>query len=737
MKYPEQAENYDVDVFNENFRELDLKGEQLGRDLQAESARADSAEKANAAAIAAETERATAQEGIIDSKFTAEAAVIRALIDTAYSSANGYTDEKIAALVNGAPETLDTLKEIADALEQNEDVVGALHEAIGTKANRNEFEAHVADAGVHVSTSEKSGWNNPQFTMAETREDISSGESIPTLWGKIKKWLHDLAAVAFSGSYKDLSDQPTIGDATIKITQGGVEKGSFTTNQAGEDVVIALEEGGSADPGGITPESIGAVAKSGDKMTGALRIETGEGVYGLFVGKQGEDYIAITNEWIQSVDGANRAKDLELQHWGGKIVAGGKMCLRNGMNVNNGLGEVTPESGYKYLMLFNGYTSDGTGGEVGYRNIAASGLGLHWGWCTSEIHSSGYYKIRIGHGANENWMASFLLSVYQNYEFDLFSISGYSYLGEHWYSPKATAIDATHTSGTTIRFGYDSDGVLWIAFPAGNYTGISIDCINRAYNSDYDWVGMFELRIEETLSGTEQTQVYVQPPIKWNKAAVTAAANSIVQRDSAGYIHATRFNQSSVIEGYPANMSAIFYEDNNDGYLRKMSPARMKTMLGIDELKNSVSNGKAAVASAITAKGVSTAADASFATMAANIGNIPSGWGSIVRGFGSGKTSFTISAGRHTGRVQILLEIWAVGANAKSYKPRVSGTITLGVSDISFTWTDYGETEHVGKYSSSFVVNSPGAVSINVDGGVGTTYFQTYLLGSLVVQDQF
>lgn len=41
-----------------------------------------------------------------------------------------------------------------------------------------------------------------------------------------------------------------------------------------------------------------------------------------------------------------------------------------------------------------------------------------------------------------------------------------------------------------------------------------------------------------------------------------------------------------------------------------------------NELKKSVSDGKGTVASAITAKGVSTAADATFATMAANIRNI-------------------------------------------------------------------------------------------------------------------
>ena len=46
-----------------------------------------------------------------------------------------YVDEKVAALVDSAPETLDTLKEVATAIQENETVVEALNSAIGTKAN--------------------------------------------------------------------------------------------------------------------------------------------------------------------------------------------------------------------------------------------------------------------------------------------------------------------------------------------------------------------------------------------------------------------------------------------------------------------------------------------------------------------------------------------------------------------------------------------------------------------------
>ena len=44
-----------------------------------------------------------------------------------------YTDTEIANLVNSAPETLDTLGELAIAMQENEDVVEILNDAIATK----------------------------------------------------------------------------------------------------------------------------------------------------------------------------------------------------------------------------------------------------------------------------------------------------------------------------------------------------------------------------------------------------------------------------------------------------------------------------------------------------------------------------------------------------------------------------------------------------------------------------
>ena len=76
-------------------------------------------------------------------------------IDSAKNNANEYTDQKIADLINGAPTTLDTLKEIADAMEENQDVVKALDESIGTKANASDLTDHTGNTNNPHSVTKK------------------------------------------------------------------------------------------------------------------------------------------------------------------------------------------------------------------------------------------------------------------------------------------------------------------------------------------------------------------------------------------------------------------------------------------------------------------------------------------------------------------------------------------------------------------------------------------------------
>lgn len=79
------------------------------------------------------------------------------------------------------------------------------------------------------------------ITTASTRTNLTTGEKLSTSLGKIAKWFSDLKNVAFTGSYNDLSDRPTVGNGTITIKQAGTSKGTFTMNQTG-DTTIELSD---------------------------------------------------------------------------------------------------------------------------------------------------------------------------------------------------------------------------------------------------------------------------------------------------------------------------------------------------------------------------------------------------------------------------------------------------------------------------------------------------------------
>ena len=56
-----------------------------------------------------------------------------------------YVDERVAALVGSAPETLDTLEELATALQENDEVVQVLNDAIVTKADKTYVDEAIAN----------------------------------------------------------------------------------------------------------------------------------------------------------------------------------------------------------------------------------------------------------------------------------------------------------------------------------------------------------------------------------------------------------------------------------------------------------------------------------------------------------------------------------------------------------------------------------------------------------------
>ena len=66
------------------------------------------------------------------------------------------------------------------------------------------------------------------FSAAAERANITTGEKLSALFSKIAKWLSDLKPVAFSGSYDDLSNKPTIPANTWRPVQDNLASSSTT-----------------------------------------------------------------------------------------------------------------------------------------------------------------------------------------------------------------------------------------------------------------------------------------------------------------------------------------------------------------------------------------------------------------------------------------------------------------------------------------------------------------------------
>jgi hypothetical protein len=132
-----------------------------------------------------ETELANAIAGKADAEDIPSIAGLETKTDATLklNEAKTYTDTKVAELIDSAPETMNTLNELAVAIQDNDNVIDTLNQAIGTKANS-----------------------------------------------------ADLASVATSGSYNDLSDIPTIPTVPTNISSFTNDSG-YITNQISTNVI--------------------------------------------------------------------------------------------------------------------------------------------------------------------------------------------------------------------------------------------------------------------------------------------------------------------------------------------------------------------------------------------------------------------------------------------------------------------------------------------------------------------
>ena len=105
--------------------------------------------------------------------------------DAALASAKTYTNGKIDAIVGeGASETLDTIGEIAAAIEEHQEVTTALNAAIGNKANAADLTSHVNNtSNPHQVTKAQIGLGNVENKSSATIRSELTSSNVTTALG--------------------------------------------------------------------------------------------------------------------------------------------------------------------------------------------------------------------------------------------------------------------------------------------------------------------------------------------------------------------------------------------------------------------------------------------------------------------------------------------------------------------------------------------------------------------------
>ena len=176
------------------------------------------------------------------------------------------------------------------------------------------------------------------FSAAAERANITTGEKLSALFSKIAKWLSDLKPAAFSGSYDDLSNKPTIPANTWRPVQDNLTSSS-TTDSLSANQGRLLANGSARDNtkmpivGGTFTGAVGfknstwnpvgddcymgdfnaagcvAFKSMSSQLTGIALVGAGSNMYGrLLVQNDGGDMYLATNGAFYVSNGNNSAR---------------------------------------------------------------------------------------------------------------------------------------------------------------------------------------------------------------------------------------------------------------------------------------------------------------------------------------------------------------------------------------------------------------------------------------------
>lgn len=308
-----------------------------------------------------------------------------------------------------------------------------VNEALGTKANSADLTSHTGSkSNPHGVTKSQVGLGNvpnvatndqtPTFTAATTRANIASGEKLSVILGKIAKFFTDLKTVAFSGSYDDLSNKPTIPAAVavkgnaetayrtgnVNITPANIGLGSVNnTADANKSVKYATSAGSATSATKATQDA------SGNTITSTYALKSKYGDTTINVGRKenttvgdnstAEGYNTTASGHYSHAEGhTSKASGTYAHAEGYNTTASGNFSHAEGCNSIAG-------NLYAHAEGSNTEARNQNAHAEGYNTIATGSCSHVEGYYSKvtavNSHAEGYYTVtsgKYGHAEGNN-----------------------------------------------------------------------------------------------------------------------------------------------------------------------------------------------------------------------------------------------------------------------------------------------------------------------------------------------
>jgi|GEM_PF-3042436 len=399
-------------------------------------------------------------------------------VDLSYQQATGYADKIVAALINGAPEMLNTLDKLANAVEENASIIDVLVAAIGKKAEQVELDTHTGNNVIHITSAEHEGLTEAiKHTKTEHVTGVKgSAESIYRT-GDVEITAENVGGLSLKNGGNVTGDTSFQGKRRVHYVDDGTGRAGydkiarFTANSAYNNAAIEIELARRTDtvPTHVaimfTGNACYAVTCMGHTKD-IFMCKESDGVWVLYVKKTHEwcttsvlDYVhssfadGVTVEWIVS-SSANYAESLPnteiISGTWGYIV---KEAMEAG-NVNwNGITDkpstYPPSDGSNnYVKVFNSsnvnHSDDLTVNDLADQGFAAAMIAATE---DSPIGSGWFHVLNLGwDNSKNNWVSQIAFGTQPN-DGLYYRTTGASIVGKPW----KRALDSSNYTNYALK----------------------------------------------------------------------------------------------------------------------------------------------------------------------------------------------------------------------------------------------------------------------------------------------